>query len=59
MSAPSLVQIVPILPPAISGVGDNAALLAEALRSAHGVETRFIVGDPAWRDQREGSGFPA
>ncbi len=59
MSASSLVQIVPILPPAISGVGDNAALLAEALRSAHGVETRFIVGDPAWRDQRGDAVFAA
>lgn len=59
-SAPAaLVQIVPILPPAISGVGDHAALLAQELRSAQGVETRFVVGDPAWHDQREGSSFPA
>ena len=55
-----LVQIVPILPPTISGVGDNAALLADELRTAQGVETRFVVGDPSWRDQREDrAGFPA
>ena len=55
-----LVQIVPVLPPAISGVGDNAALLAEVLRDAHGVDTRFVVGDPSWRDERDTrAGFPA
>ncbi len=53
MSAASLVQIVPVLPPAISGVGDNATLLADELRAAHGVETRFIVGDPSWQDTRK------
>ncbi len=56
----ALVQIVPVLPPAISGVGDNAALLAAALHAGHGVETRFIVGDPSWRDQRaDPAAFPA
>ncbi len=56
----SLVQIVPILPPAISGVGDNATLLAEVLHAAHGVETRFIVGDSTWRDERDDrTAFPA
>ena len=59
MPAPALVQIVPILPPAISGVGDNAALLADALHADHGVGTRFIVGDPSWRDQRADRRFPA
>ena len=54
MRSASLVQIVPILPPAISGVGDNAARLAEALRAGHGVETRFVVGDPRWRDPQDG-----
>ena len=43
-----LIQIVPILPPALSGVGDYALLLARELRDAQGVETRFLVGDPAW-----------
>lgn len=59
-SSNTLIQIVPILPPAISGVGDNATVLAEELRAVHGVETRFIVGDPSWRDQRAGRAvFPA
>ncbi len=60
MPRPSLVQIVPVLPPAISGVGDNATVLAEELQAAHGVETRFIVGDPSWQDKRQdASTFPA
>ena len=47
---------MPILPPAISGVGDNAALLAEALRfGARGEARAFVVGDPAWRDTRAGT----
>ncbi len=53
MPRPSLLQIVPILPPVLSGVGDSATLLADELRAAHGVETRFIVGDPSWQDHRE------
>lgn len=44
-----LVQIVPALPPALNGVGDYATLLAGELRAAHGVKSRFAVGDPAWR----------
>lgn len=43
-----LAQIVPALPPALSGVGDFALRLAEELSGRHGVRTRFIVGDPAW-----------
>ena len=43
-----LIQIVPILPPALSGVGDYALLLARELREAQSVRTRFLVGDPAW-----------
>lgn len=43
-----LIQIVPILPPALSGVGDYALLLARELRDAQDVQTRFLVGDPNW-----------
>ena len=43
-----LIQLVPILPPALSGVGDYALLLARELQDAQGVRTRFLVGDPAW-----------
>ncbi len=38
-----IVQIVPQLPPAINGVGDYAYLLARQLRTAHGIQTRFVV----------------
>ena len=43
-----LIQIVPTLPPSLSGVGDFATLLARELLDRHGVGTRFVVGDPAW-----------
>ena len=43
-----LIQLVPILPPALSGVGDYAMLLARELRDVQGVPTRFLVGDPRW-----------
>ena len=44
----TILQIVPRLPPAIDGVGDYALALASALRSTHGIQTRFMVSDPAW-----------
>ena len=44
-----LLQIVPALPPALSGVGDYALMLARELLAAHGVRTRFVSGDPGWR----------
>lgn len=49
----TLLQIVPILPPAISGVGDYATLLADELRAAHGIESHFLVGDPLWDGSQE------
>lgn len=42
----AVTQIVPYLPPAVSGVGDHAALLAQALSERHGMVTRFIVANP-------------
>src|SRR2546429_764945 len=41
-----IIQIVPYLPPTLSGVGDYAFLLAQELRRAHGIVTRFIVAEP-------------
>ena len=43
-----LIQIAPILPPILSGVGDYALLLARELQDAQDVRTRFLVGDPGW-----------
>ena len=37
-----VIQIVPRLPPAITGVGDYAVLLAGELAKAHGWQTRFL-----------------
>jgi hypothetical protein len=44
-----ILQIVPHLPPPFEGVGTYAAALAGALEARFGIETRFLVGDPAWR----------
>ena len=44
----SLIQIVPSLSPVIDGIGDYALQLARQLRQTCGVETSFIVCDPAW-----------
>lgn len=54
-----LLQIVPSLPPTVSGVGDYATLLARELRSRHGVASRFLVGDPGWNPPPGGPEFPA
>ncbi len=44
----SLIQLVPRLPSPPEGVGGHAQALAAALRERGGVESRFLVGDPAW-----------
>src|SRR5688500_3628942 len=44
----SILQIVPRLPPSISGVGDYAYLLSEELRAKHDIKTNFLVCDPTW-----------
>ena len=54
-----MLQIVPSLPPTVSGVGDYATLLARSLRERHGVWSRFVVGDPAWMPPAGGPEFPA
>lgn len=61
MTAPTtlrLVQIVPRLAPPAEGVGSYAAALAGAL-SRLGVETCFVVGDPAWPESEPEGGARA
>ena len=53
-----LIQIVPALPPTISGVGDYAVSLSRVLLKAHGVESSFVVCDPLWKGPVEIDGFP-
>jgi hypothetical protein len=43
-----IVQIVPGLAPKVDGIGDYALQLARQLRRRHGIETKFLVADPAW-----------
>jgi hypothetical protein len=52
-----IIQIVPRLPPAISGLGDYALSLARQLYDELGIETRFIVGDNSWRGEASVGGF--
>ena len=56
-TALEIVQIVPKLPPSISGVGDYAYLLARQLCAAHDIHTRFIVCDPSWARAKDLDGF--
>ncbi len=44
-----IVQVVPHLPPPYEGLGGNAQALAAALAERHGLESFFVVGDPAWQ----------
>ncbi len=48
-----LLHLVPTLPPPLEGVGTYALALAGALAEQHGVESRFLVGDPGWRGTAE------
>jgi hypothetical protein len=50
-----VVQIVPNLPPPFEGVGTYAEALAQALAKRFGIETRFVVGDPAWSGGANGA----
>jgi len=38
-----ILQIVPKLPPSISGVGDYALLIAKQLRATYGLESRLVI----------------
>jgi len=53
-----VLQIVPYLPPPFEGVGTYAATLAGALAERFGVETRFVVGDPAWSGGEQNGSRP-
>ncbi len=52
-----LIQIVSRLPPAVSGVGDYALLLARQLRDAHGIDTKFVLTDSDWSGDPQLEGF--
>lgn len=54
----SLISIIPRLPPAIDGVGDYALSLARQLREDFGIQTHFIIGDPAWSGAASVNTFP-
>ena len=54
----SILQIVPYLPPSISGVGDYAFLLGKELHRTHGITTHFVLTDPDWKGGDEIEGFP-
>ncbi|HEX8091982.1 MAG TPA: glycosyltransferase family 1 protein, partial [Blastocatellia bacterium] len=53
----SMMSVVTGLPPRIDGIGDYALSLARRIRRDVGVETRFIVGDPAWNGPARVEGF--
>jgi hypothetical protein len=51
-------QIVPSLPPTISGVGDYALNLAQQLHQQFNLQSHFLVGDPSWKKPSKFQGFP-
>lgn len=53
----TILQLVPRLKPEICGVGDYALELARALRDSHGIGSKFLVADPAWRHGTTLDGF--
>ncbi len=52
-----LLSIIPRVPPVTDGVGDYGLALATALRKVSGIESEFVVGDPAWDGPAEVEGF--
>ncbi|MEQ8994947.1 MAG: glycosyltransferase family 1 protein [Coleofasciculus sp. B1-GNL1-01] len=52
-----IIQIIPYLPPAISGVGDYALNLAYQLHKDFDITTHFVVGDPNWQGSTHLEGF--
>lgn len=53
-----LISIVNGLPPRIDGIGDYALSLARQIKKDFGIQTHFIVGDPAWDGPASLEGFP-
>jgi hypothetical protein len=54
---PNVIQIVPTLPPMVSGVGDYAVLLAAQMRRAFAINSHFVIGNPDWQGPDEVNGF--
>lgn len=52
-----VLSIVPRLHPAIDGVGDYALHLARQLRLDFGIDTHFLVCEPAWHSLNQLEGF--
>lgn len=52
-----MISIVPRLYPAIDGVGDYAMNLACQLRLDFGIDTHFLICDPAWHGSNQLQGF--
>jgi hypothetical protein len=52
-----LFAIIPRLAPLVDGIGDYALSLARLLRQDIGIETHFIVTDPAWTGTGKVDGF--
>jgi hypothetical protein len=56
-SLTKIYQIVPLLPPAFSGIGDYAVSLAQQLRNFNHINSEFIVGTPDWQGTEILDGF--
>lgn len=52
-----IIQIVPKLPPSISGVGDYGYLLAHQLRADYDITTHFVLCDPSSKRDHNLDGF--
>jgi hypothetical protein len=53
-----VISITNDLPPQVSGVGDYSLSLARQLWQDFGIETHFVVGNPAWKGGTNIEGFP-
>ncbi|OKH51259.1 hypothetical protein NIES30_03095 [Phormidium tenue NIES-30] len=52
-----VVSVVPRLYPSVDGVGDYAMNLARQLRLDFGINTHFLICDPAWHGSNQLEGF--
>ena len=52
-----ITAIVPLLPPAVDGVGDYGLKLAQQMCQDIGVITNFVIGDPNWSGETILDGF--
>jgi len=55
----NVTQITPQFAPEVGGVGDYAAQLGRQMWSGHGIESRFLIGDPAWSPSGGAAEFTA